>query len=173
MEMAALISTVEKLVLAVAVHVAVDVVGLEPEGVAGHGFGPGGGHRRVRTNGVAGGPIQVQAGGIELPNVIGPREISGVGILVSAGGIGLSHQVAANLHLHLGVSATATATATAKEEKQEEEEEKEERIGGLKFNLAFGVLVTEERGDGVGGFIPKEGKKRLMSGKTESEREKQ
>lgn len=46
-------------------------------------------------------------------------------------------------------------------------------VEGLLFvELGLGNGDRRKMGDGVGEFIPKEGKKRLMSGKTESEREK-
>lgn len=106
--------------------------------------------------------------GIKLPNnvavvviigygIIGPREISG------CVGIGMSHQVAANLHLHL-----------QGKEKRRKKEKKKRRIepemveGFLFVELGLGNGDRRKRGDGVGEFIPKEGKKRLMSGKTES-----
>lgn len=150
MEMGALvIGSIEKLVVA-----GVRVMWVEPEGVGGHGLGSGG----VGAERVGSGPIQVEAGGIEVPDVIGARKISGVGSLVS-GGIGVSHQVGADLHLHFRSGRRSGRGREGKEE---------ERIGGL---------VREGReGDGVGGIYTKRGKEEVDVGKNrvrERERVKQ
>lgn len=114
-----MVSGVEKLAV-------VGVMGLEPEGVGrgGDGFG------------------------IEFPNVsIGPGNIRGVvGIVVSGGNvIGVSHQVAANLHLHI----RSYLEVQEQLEKEEEERKKEKRMvnkGGVKvLNWGIGLYGVGDR----------------------------
>jgi len=97
----------------------------------------------VAVGGVGSDPIQVEARGIEvLPNG------SGVGSLVSSS-IGLSNQIATNLHLK-----------NCKNCSKRRKGRREVRNGGRR-----------NRHKGLGEFIPKQVKKRLVSKKTETETE--